>query len=136
VNQDIFSKYANSSLEDMKVYGSITNSGVNMRKNYKPPTVRKIANQNISAIKKAVAERAGAGLNEDMNQEKSTKPDAAKPPTEAKGKPKAPANTKSGALFSSFAKAKAKPPIPKPAPKVVEEEDSVYSLVRKHCHRR
>jgi hypothetical protein len=129
----------------LKIYGSITNSSVHTRKNYKPPTLQKIAKKNLAAITKTIesenlAAAAEQTKQDSLNEEQKApfkKTERAEPITGSTVKSKGLTNSKGGALFSSFAKAKAKPPAPAPAlkPKIVVEEDSMcFYLEAIHNH--
>jgi hypothetical protein len=119
----------------LKIYGSITNSSVHTRKNYKPPTLQKIAKKYLAAITKTIESETLPSAVEHTKQESLKeeqkapfkKTERPEPLTGSTVESKAPTNSKGGALFSSFAKAKAKPPAPAPAPKpkIVVEEDSM-----------
>jgi hypothetical protein len=98
-------------LQNLKLYGTVTNSNVRRRENFKPETLKAIAASNKAALQP---------LSKDL-QPQMTKA--------AMSKSTPPANQKKGALFSSFAKAKPKE-TPKPKKEVVkaEQEDGTYNV--------
>lgn len=99
-------------LKNLKLYGTITNSNVRRRENFKPETLKTIAASNKVAVQNAAKELPV-------------------PTTNSTASKSAPAsNQKKGALFSSFAKAKPKE-APKPKKEVVkaEKEDGKYKKI-------
>lgn len=88
---------------DIKIYGTIMNSDVRRRENIKSDTLKRMARDNVVTAKNA----KGLPLQEEIKPKRESL-EPSKPAAAPTSKQKAQANTKGGALFSSFAKAKPK----------------------------